>query len=145
MRALGWILTAITVLALCSLGSNAKVFDLKHIPKNINQLRNGDSFSVECKDNYGNADVIDLETVDVDAATVTIAIPGRTSAIHTITNFAITNGRQGQDRFGQQILELHLILVEWGRVTGGTGVGLIWSDDRWLSHHDDGSWWTCAN
>jgi hypothetical protein len=35
---------------LAASGAYAKVFDLEHFPKPLQQLRNGDSFSVECKD-----------------------------------------------------------------------------------------------
>ena len=53
----------VAALAICH-GSNAKVFDLQHLPKNINQLRNADSFSVERRNN--STGVIDRESVDVD-------------------------------------------------------------------------------
>jgi hypothetical protein len=121
--------------------SDAKVFDIGHIPSNINQLRNGDSFSVECRNN--NTGVIDRESVDVDAVTVTVEIPGSEPIVHRITSFSITGG-EVQDRFGQPGLELHVAAAEWGRI-GASGVGLLLSGDRWVSHHEDGTWWTCAN
>ena len=73
----------IAALAICQ--SNAKVFDLQHLPKNINQLRNADSFSVECRNN--STGVIDRESVDVNSATVTVDIPGSQPIVHHITTF----------------------------------------------------------
>jgi hypothetical protein len=87
----------LAVLAICQ-GSNAKVFDDQHMPKSPNQLRNGDSFSVECRNN--RTGVIDRESVDVDSATVTVEIPGREPIVHRITEFNVM-GRRVQDRFGQ--------------------------------------------
>ncbi len=141
MKPLFLTLAALTALTLCSVGSNAKVFDFGHIPKNVNELRNGDSFSVECRNN--GTGVIDRETVDVDAATVTVEMPGSESIVHQITSFAITGG-EVQDRFGRPGLELHVVVADWGKI-GASGVGLLLSGDRWLSHHEDDTWWTCAN
>jgi hypothetical protein len=128
-------------LTICSVGSKAKVFDYQHMPKNINQLRNADSFSLECRDNHTG--VIDRESVDVDAGTVTVEIPDREPLVHNITWFSIT-GREIQDRFGQPGMELYLQAANWGQI-GASGVGLLLSGDRWYSHHEDNTWWTCAN
>jgi hypothetical protein len=101
---------AITALATCSIGSSAKVFDMQHVPRNI-QLQNADSFSVECRND--RTGVIDRESVDVDAATVTVEIPGSAPVVHRISQFAV-NGSQVQDRFGQIGMELHLEVANWG-------------------------------
>jgi hypothetical protein len=132
---------ALIALSTCSAGSNAKVFDFQHLPKNINQLQNADSFSVECRND--RTGVIDRESVDVDAATVTVEIPGSGPIVHHITQFVVT-GHKVQDRFGQPGLELYLAVADWGRI-GASGVGLLLSGNRWLSHHEDDTWWTCAN
>ena len=132
---------ALMSLTTLSVDLNAKVFDFQHVPKNLNQLRNADSFSVECRNN--RTGVIDRETVDVDAATVTVEIPGGEPNVHHITAFSITD-REIQDRFGQPGLELYLQVADWGQI-GASGVGLLLSGDRWLSHHEDDTWWTCAN
>ena len=131
----------LSTLVILSGGSNAKVFDYQHIPKNINQLRNGDSFSVECRNNQTG--VIDRETVDVDAASVIVEIAGSAPDVHHITKFGITGG-EVQDRFGQPGLELHVVFADWGQI-GASGVGLLFSGDRWYSHHEDNTWWTCAD
>ncbi len=132
----------IAALAICQ--SNAKVFDLQHLPKNINQLRNADSFSVECRNN--STGVIDRESVDVDSATVTVDIPGSQPIVHHITTFGI-NARQVQDRFGQLGYEYYLEIADWGQI-GRSAVGLLLSGGYgglWLSHHEDDTWWTCAD
>jgi hypothetical protein len=132
---------ALTTLTICSAGSNAKVFDFQHMPKNINQLRNADSFSVECRNN--RTGVIDHESVDVDLATVTVEIPGSEPIVHHINRFSI-GGHQVQDRFGQLGMEFYVQAAGWGQI-GASGVGLLLSGDRWISHHEDDTWWTCAN
>ena len=131
----------VVALAVCSVGSSAKVFDVRHYPRKANELRNGDNFSVECRDR--RTGVIDRESVDVDAATVTVEMPGSEPIVHHITQFSI-NGGPVQDRFGQLGLELHVVVAEWGQI-GAIGVGLILSGDRWVSHHEDDTWWTCAD
>lgn len=141
MKTLFRVFAVLTALTTCSVCSSAKVFDNQHVPKNINELRNGDSFSVKCS-NDGSG-VIDRESVDVDSATVTVEIPGSAPMVHHITQFAI-DGRQTQDRFGRPGLELSVIVADWGRI-GASGVGLLLSGGRWLSHHEDDTWWTCAN
>lgn len=122
-------------------GAEAKVFDMANLPKRIEQLQNGGSFSVECKNN--DTGVIDRESVDVDAGTVTVEIPGKVTAVHKILTFGI-GLHQGQDRFGAPSFELYVNDAGWGQI-GSSGVGLLLSGDRWLSHHEDNSWWTCAN
>jgi hypothetical protein len=108
-----------------------QVFDLQH-PPNVNQPRNADSFSVECRSERGG--VIDRESVD--------EMPGSAPAVHHITSFAL-NERQVQDRFGQLGLELYVIDASWGRI-GNSVVGLFVSG-HFVSHHEDNTWWTCAN
>ena len=122
-------------------GAEAKVFDMAHLPKRIEQLQNGDSFSVECKNN--DTGVIDHESVDVDAGTVTVEIPGKVTAVHKILTFGI-DVHQGQDRFGAPSFEYYVNDAGWGRI-GSSDVGLTLSGDRWISHHEDNSWWTCGN
>jgi hypothetical protein len=134
-KALVVTLSVVTALTLCSLRSNAKVFDLRQ--KNLNQLRNADSFSVECKSD--RTGVIDRETVDVDAATVTVEIPDSAPAVHHITQFLIDIS-DVKDRFGQPAIAVHLRLANWGR-----DVGLFFNGGRWYSRHDDQTTWTCAN
>ena len=136
-KALVVTLSAVTALTLCSLGSSAKVFDLRQ--KNLNQLRNADSFSVECKSD--RTGVIDRETVDVDAATVTIEVPGKAPEVHHVTNGYFDIG-DAQDRFGKPLLRMRLKAVFWGAAS------LVWnggSDQRWFSSHADKTLWTCAN
>lgn len=141
MAALFRTFAALTALTICSIDSYGKVFDLQHMPKNINQLRNGDNFSVECKSN--RTGVIDRESVDVDSATVTVEIPGREPIVHHITRFSM--GLHGvQDRFGQPGTEFYVQAASWGQI-GASAVGLLFSGDRWVSHHEDDTWWTCAN
>jgi hypothetical protein len=138
MKTLFLIVTALTSLTVCSVGSNAKVF--QHWPEN-NELRNADSFSVECRNN--RTGTIDRETVDVDAATVTIEISGSEPIVHHITGFAL-GVHQVQDRFGQPRWEFFVRAADWGRI-GASVVGLVLTDERWYSHHEDGTWWKCAN
>jgi hypothetical protein len=134
--------TVLMALATCSIGSSAKVFDLQHLPKNYQQLQNADSFSVECRN--PRTGVIDRESVDVDAATVTVEVPGSAPVVHRITHFVV-NGSQTEDRFGTPALELHLEMVNWGRI-GDAYVGLMWSGGRFVSRHEDNiEWWGCAN
>lgn len=121
-------------------GAHSKVFDMAHLPKNIEQLQNGDSFSVECKNDQTG--VIDRESVDVEAGTVAVEIPGKVRAVHKILTFGI-GMHQGQDRFGAPSFEFYVNDAGWGQI-GNSGVGLLLSGDRWLSHHEDNSWWTCA-
>ena len=133
---------AAAALTAYSVGSNAKVFDIQHLPKNINQLQNGDSFSVECRNDHTR--VIDRESVDVDAAVVTVEMAGSEPIVHHITLFSI-GAREVQDRFGQRGMALFVRAADWGRI-GTVGVGLIFgADDRWRSHHEDDTWWTCGN
>ena len=133
---------AAAALTAYSVGSNAKVFDIQHLPKNINQLQNGDSFSVEYRNDHTR--VIDREFVDVDAAVVTVEMAGSEPIVHHITLFSI-GAREVQDRFGQRGMALFVRAADWGRI-GTVGVGLIFgADDRWRSHHEDDTWWTCGN
>ena len=46
--------------------------------------------------------------------------------------------------FGQLGWEFDVQAANWGRI-GATGVGLILSGNRWLSHHEDDTYWTCAD
>jgi hypothetical protein len=133
----------LAALTICSVGSSAKVFDLQHMPSGANAipLRNADSFSVECRNN--RTGVIDRESVDVDSATVTVEIPGSEPLVHHITQFSIS-GREVQDRFGQLGMGFYVQRAEWGQI-GASRFGLILSGDRWISHHEDDTWWTCAN
>ena len=128
-------------LATCSICSSAKVFDSQHIPKNPQQLQNADSFSVECRNQ--TTGVVDRESVDVDAATVTVEIPGSAPVEHPIIGFAVGGG-ETQDRFGQPAEELHLVAANWGRI-GNSGVGLWWTGERFASRHEDNILWWCAN
>ena len=138
---LAYLRAAALTLTLCSVGSNAKIFDIQHRPRNIIQLQNGDSFSVECRNE--NTGVIDRKSVDVDAATVTVEIPGSAPVVHRITQFAMGT-RDVQDRFGQPGMEVYVAVADWGRI-GGQGLGLIFgADDRWRSYHEDNTWWMCA-
>jgi hypothetical protein len=114
---------------------------MQHIPKNYQQLQNADSFSVECRSQ--RTGVVDRESVDVDAATVTVEIPGSAPVVHPITHFVVS-GSQTEDRFGQPALDLHLGMVNWGR-TANADVGLIWSGERFASRHEDNILWWCAN
>jgi hypothetical protein len=133
---------ALGALAICSAGSEAKVFsDPIHNPPDLHRLRNADSFSVECKNNHTG--VIDRESVYVETGTVVVEIPDSQPAVHHITSFSI-NERGAQDKFGQLAVDTYLQLVQWGTM-GNSMVGLLWGGDRWTSHHEDGSWWTCAN
>jgi hypothetical protein len=139
--------TVLMALATCSIGSNAKVFDAQHLPKNTQQLQNADSFSVECRDQ--RTGVVDRESVDIDAATVTVEIPGSAPVVHPIIRFAV-GGYTTQDRFGQPAEEMHLVMANWGRIgnsdgVGLNGVGLWWSGERFASRHEDNSLWLCAN
>jgi hypothetical protein len=134
------ILSALVLLVAVS-GAHAKVFDQAHVPRMPWRLQEGDSFSVECKNDQTG--VIDRESVDVDPGTVTVEIPGKEPAVHKILSFAL-GMHQGQDRFGALSFELYVQDASWGRL-GNTGVGLILSGNRWLSHHEDNSYWTCAN
>lgn len=136
MKTLFLTLAALTALSTFSVSASAKVFDDQHLPKNINQLRNGDSFSVECRNM--STGVIDRETVDVDAATVTVEIPGNEPIVHHITEFSVYP-RQIQDRFGQPGIEVLVMAAAWGHSQ------LFLSSDRWMSNHEDGSVWMCAN
>jgi hypothetical protein len=131
----------LAALATCPIGSSAKVFDIQHIPKNYQVLQNADNFSVECRNE--RTGVIDQESVDVDAATVTVEIPGSAPIVHPITHFVV-GGSQTEDRFGKPALELHLEMVDWGKI-GDAGVGLIWSGERFVSRHEDNVVWWCAN
>jgi hypothetical protein len=131
------VFATLTALTACSISSNAKVFDLQHLPsRNPVQLRDGDNFSVECRNN--RTGVIDRETVDVDAATLTIEIPDSEPVVHHITTFSI-NARQIYDRFGQPGMELYVDVANWGQGS------LILSRGRWLSQHEDSTLWTCAD
>ena len=141
MKVLVRTFAGVIVLIMWSVGSNAKVFDFQHVPQNLNQLRNADSFSVECRS--ARTGMIDRESVDVDAATATVEIPGSEPLVHHITKFTITE-RMIQDRFGQPGVEVYLLDALWGQI-GASAVGLILSSDRWSSHHEDDTWWTCAN
>lgn len=129
------------LLVVCSYAdANAKTFDA--IPSKM-RLRDGDNFTVECKN--VNTGVIDRESVDVDAATVTIEIPGSAPIVHKITQFSIAYD-WNQDRFGTtMVVNAHLQLAEWGETPRRQGIGLVNSGERWMSHHDDDSWWNCAN
>lgn len=73
---------------------------------------------------------------------MTVEVPGQMPAVHHIVSFAVDE-RQVQDHFGQMGFELHLINATWGHI-GNSMVGLLWNGDRWLSHHEDNTWWTCA-
>ena len=141
MKTLFRTFAALTVLTTCSVGSNAKVFDLQHIPKNLNDPRNADSFSVECRNT--TTGVIDRETVDVDSATVTVEIPGSEPIVHHNVGFSL-GVHHISDRFGQPAVDFYVQSADWGRI-GASAVGLLLSGDRWLSHHEDNTWWTCAN
>jgi hypothetical protein len=99
MKTLFRTFAALTALTICSVDSNAKVFDYRHMPKNINQLRNADSFSVECRND--RTGVIDRESVDVDSATVTVEIPGSEPIVHHITQFGISARVNGGDKMCQ--------------------------------------------
>jgi hypothetical protein len=133
--------TVLMALVTCSIGSSAKVFDAQHLPKNPQQLQNADNFSVECRNE--RTGVIDRESVDVDAATVTVEIPGSAPVVHRIIRFAVGGGTT-EDRFGQQAEEMHLVMANWGLI-GDSGVGLWWSGERFASRHEDNSLWLCAN
>lgn len=123
---------------LASPSAHAKDIDASHMTSaEITQLRDADSFSVECR--HGN--VTDRESVDVDAATVTIEVPGKAPEVHHVTNGYFDIG-DAQDRFGKPLLRMRLKAVFWGAAS------LVWnggSDQRWFSSHADKTLWTCAN
>jgi hypothetical protein len=76
---------AATILAFLATCAGAKVFqpsNFQEIQELLHDLKNGDSFSVECRNN--RTGTIDRETVDVDAATVTIEIPGSKPIAHHV-------------------------------------------------------------
>jgi hypothetical protein len=129
----------------CSIGSNAKVLEGENLPANWNQLRNADSFSIECK-NFSTG-VIDRETVDTVYGTVTIEVPGAAPIVHHITSFAI-DPHPITDRFGSGLTagwEMELVIADWAQ-RGSTGIGLLRSPNgRWSSSHEDGSAWFCAD
>jgi hypothetical protein len=119
--------------------ADAKTLDA--IPPKMH-LRDGDSFSVECKN--VNTGVIDRESVNVDAATVTIEIPGSAPVVHKITQFSVAYDMNA-DRFGAMDVNAHLQLALWGETASRQGIGLVNSGHRWMSQHDDDSYWNCAN
>jgi hypothetical protein len=127
--------------------ADAKVLEGQNLPPGWNKLRNADSFSVECRNVHTG--VIDRETVDVDAATVTVEIPGAAPVVHRIISFAI-DPKPVVDQFGQYAgWDMPLIAADWAR-DGDTMVGLLLVGSangprRWSSAHEDRSVWFCAN
>src|ERR1700677_1295094 len=102
---------AIAVVALAMTGAaraNAKTVPIAQMPRTeqqLQQLRNGDSFSVECRNTISG--VIDRESVDVDAGTVTVEMPSGTT-VHKITDFAIGT-RTVPDKFDQPLFEMPVV------------------------------------
>jgi hypothetical protein len=130
------------VMIACSFGSNAKMLDDKVLPKDWNQLKNADSFSVECRN--PQTGVIDRESVDVDARTVTIETPGKEPVIRPILQFSL-GGEPVQDKFGLPSgWDMHLAFASWAH-RGYESFGLILSEGRWYSRHEDDTTWNCAN
>jgi hypothetical protein len=131
---------ALLCAGLASPNADAKVLDITD--PNPNQLHNADSFSVECKNN--RTGVIARESVDVDAATVTIEVPGNAPEVHHITQWLLDLS-DAQDRFGKPGLAVRLRLVYWDTPRK---VGLVFArisgGDRWFSNQD-GQTWICAN
>jgi hypothetical protein len=126
----------------CSVGSHAKMLPDKVLPKDWNRLENADSFSVECRN--PQTGMIDRESVDVDARTVTIESPGAEPVVHRITGFLLS-GNPVQDKFGSPAgWDMYLALAAWGRTSYGASVGLFFSG-RWYSRHEDGATWNCAD
>jgi hypothetical protein len=115
-------------------------FAINRKPESDRLLENADSFSVECENQ--TTGVVDRESVDVDAGTVTIEIPGRAPVVHKILNYSL-DPRDSTDRFGNHGTEVELVIVEWskdnrlGRIDVNQGAG------NFSSH--DGSGWNCTS
>jgi hypothetical protein len=121
----------------CSAGTHAKMLPDKVLPKDWNRLENADSISVECRNRQTG--VIDRESVDVDARTVTVEIPGADPVVHRITGFQLS-GDPVRDKIGYPAgWDMYLALPAWGRTSYGASVGLIFSEGRWYSRHEDGT------
>jgi hypothetical protein len=135
--------TLVTLLILSTAAASPKIFDPSHMPNKVS-VKDGDSFSVECKNASSGlaSGPADLEEVDVDNATVTITFPGNAPVVHKITQFSMVQDRI-EDRFGATNSDMHLQDVHWGGSSSRTG--LTFSDGRWRSYHEDGSFWVCAN
>lgn len=123
--------------------ASAKVFDFNNPPSSV--LSDGDNLSLECK----NGNVTDSESLDVDAATITISVGrGASPLVRPITSFHM-GWREVRDRFGSISREVFV------RGAGWSGGALTLIDDRvdfagryvpgrYMSQHD-GGWWRCAN
>jgi hypothetical protein len=140
------LIAAAVILAMVAC-SNAKVLPGQQLPAHWDQLRNADSFSVDCRN--VNTGVIDRETVDVDAGTVTVEIPGAEPVVHRIIQFAI-EPRPVVDRFDQPSgWDMPLAVATWARA-GSQNFGLLLTGGvggprQWSSAHEDGSLWMCAD
>jgi len=118
--------------------AHSKVVD--YTRQDVNELRNTDSFSVECESDRG---VIGRVGVDVDAATITIEVPGEAPAVHPITKFSMWSG-DTPDRFGRT--HMHLMYVFWG--SGPDMQGVVRATDkvvgsRWEYLPGDTTVWSC--
>jgi hypothetical protein len=129
---------------LASPNANAKEIDPTR--QDPNQLRNADSFAVECESDQG---VIGRVGVDVDAATITVEMPGRAPEVHPITKFQVWSGDSAPDRFGKsRYKSVHLMYAFWG--TGEVMFGVVRVTDkvvgaRWDYLPGDTTVWPCAN
>ncbi len=107
------LLVAFALLQLLSSAAQAKFFRYDSPrQQRTNTLKAADSFSVECENRTTR--VIDRESVDVDAGTVTIEIPGSAPVAHKILSYYVDQ-QQSTDQFGNPGIEVEVGMIRWSK------------------------------
>jgi hypothetical protein len=107
------LLVAFALLQLLSSAAQAKFFRYdspQH--QRTDTLKAADSFSVECENR--TTGVVDRESVDVDAATVAIEIPGSAPVVHKIFSYFVDQ-QQSTDQFGNLGTEVEVGMIRWSK------------------------------
>jgi len=132
------LLVAFALLQLLSSAAQAKFFRNSVFPR-MDHLSLADSFSVECENQ--KTGVVDRESVDVDAGTVTIEIPGSAPVVHKLLSYAL-DPHPSTDRFGNHGVEVGLVIVEWSK---DFLQGRLQTDPSGNFSSHDGSTWNCTS
>jgi len=138
------LLIAFALLQPLSSAAQAKFFR-DGVSFDYRKLANGDSFSVECQSDQTG--VTDRESVDVDATTITIEIPGSSPVVHKILDSIMIPDR-ATDRFGHSAVEDEVGAVFWAKAdANGVHHDGLWlgpvTNGKNISDHA-GSSWSCT-
>jgi hypothetical protein len=157
-RTLKLVTTVCALLITLLSGGQAKYLENKGFPLEF-KLADGDSFTVECKNDNG---VIDRESVDVDAETWTINVPGLPTVVRKIQGYLVRTS-PAIDRFGQlsgfnaYVAEVHYKVPGSKPEYNNLHRRLEYKDGAWpalhvdaelddyRSLHEDGTWWVCTH